>query len=213
MADTTDRVAARELIERIVRDSHLASDRERDALRRELADHFEDAAAAGASVGGDALARFGDSDDIADGFRRAYRRGWHTMYAAKVLAAAVAATLVALAIQLPLHLDVSAKTIAVTPLYLLAVRVTIFAVLAAVAAWELDVDWLCTRLERDPVRLIVACLALFTVLSAVHAYRGMQVTTLRALVGATTMVVVWASSLAILSRSDRVFLHLIGGDT
>ena len=125
----------------------------------------------------------------------------------------MAATLVALAIQLPLHLDVSARAIAVTPLYLLAVRVTIFAVLAAVAAWELDVDWLCARLERDPVRLIVACLALFTVLSAVHAYRGMQVPALRALVGATTMVVVWTSSLAILSRSDRVFLHLIGGDT
>ena len=195
MADASDRVTVDALIERIVRESHVASDRERDALRRELADHFEDAAAVGASVGGDALARFGSSDDIADGFRRAYRRGRRTLYAAKVLAAAAAATLVALAIQLPLHLDVSARAIAVTPLYLLAV------------------DWLCTRLERDPVRLVVACLALFTVLSAVHAYRGMQVPALRALVGATTMVVVWTSSLAILSRSDRVFLHLIGGDT
>jgi hypothetical protein len=212
MADATDPVTAQALIERIVRDSDLASGRERDALRRELADHFEDAAAAGASGRGDALARFGDSDDIADGFRRAYRRGRRTLYAAKVLASAVAATLVALALQLPLHLDLSARTIAITPLYALAARVSIAAVLAAVAAWELDVDWLCTRLERDPVRLVVTCLVLFAVLSAAHAYLGVQATALRALVGATTMVAVWTSSLAILSRSDRLFLHVIGGD-
>ena len=224
MADVrtpSDDVSA--LIERIVRDARITSAREREELRRELADHFEDAvrAESGTDAVSDprtagppdrrAIDRFGSIDEIAEGFRRAYRPGRRALYAAKVIGSVVAATLVALALQLPLHLERSAGAIAVAPLYAVAVRVSIFAVLAAVAAWELDVEWLCTRLERDPVRLGAACLALFVVLSAAHAALGMSVPALRAFVGATTMLAVWTSSLAIVARSDRAFLRAIGG--
>ena len=227
MADArtpSDDVSA--LIERIVREARIASARERDELRRELADHFEDAVSA--QGGRDAhavsdnrtaeppdlcvIARFGSVDEIAQGFRRAYRPGRRALYAAKVIGSVVVATLVALAVQLPLHLERSAGAIAVAPLYAVAVRVSIFAVLAAVAAWELDVAWLCTRLERDPVRLTAACLALFVVLSAAHAALGMSVPALRAFIGATTMLAVWTSSLAIVARSDRAFLRALGGE-
>jgi hypothetical protein len=228
MADarsTSDEVAA--LIERIVREARVANARDRDALRRELADHFEDAITAEGGRDEHAvsnprppeppnprvIAQFGDVDEIAEGFRRAHRRGRRALYAGKVIGSVVVATLFALALQLPLHLERSADAIAVAPLYTVAVRVSVFAVLAAVAAWELDVEWLCTRLERDPVRLAAACLALFVVLSAAHAALGMDVPVLRALVGATTMLAVWTSSLAIVARSDRAFLRALGGDS
>jgi hypothetical protein len=218
------------LIERIVREARIASARERDALRRELADHFEDAVLA--EGGRDAhavsdprtagppelrtpalrvIARFGSVEEIAEGFRRAHRPGRRALYAAKVIGSVVVATLVALALQLPLHLERSAGAIAVAPLYVVAVRVSIFAVLAAVAAWELDVESFCTRLERDPIKLVAACLALFVVLSAAHAALGMDVPVLRAFVGATTMLAVWTSTLAIVARSDRAFLRAVGG--
>ena len=214
------------LIERIVREARITSARERDELRRELADHFEDAVRAEGGRDTHALsdprtagspdlrviARFGSVAEIAEGFRRAHRPGRRALYAAKVIGSVFVATLVALALQLPLHLERSAGAIAVAPLYAVAARVSIFAVLAAVAAWELDVDWLCTRLERDPVKLAAACLALFVVLSAAHAALGMDVPALRALVGATTMLAVWTSSLAIVARSDRAFLRAGGGD-
>jgi hypothetical protein len=151
-------------------------------------------------------------EEVAEGLRRAHRPGRRALYAAKVIGAVVVATLVALALQLPLHLERSAGAIAVVPLYAVAARVSIFAVLAAVAAWELDVEWLCTRLERDPVKLGAACLALFVVLSAAHAGLGMDVPALRAFVGATTMLAVWTTSLAIVARSDRAFLRAVGGD-
>ena len=224
MADArspSDDVAA--LIERIVRDAHIASARERDALRRELTDHFEDAVGADTHAVPNprtpeppdlrAVMRFGSAEEIAEGFRRAHRPGRRALYAAKVIVSVVVATLVALALQLPLHLERSAGAIAVAPLYAVAVRVSIFAVLAAVAAWELDVEWLCTRLERDPVRLAAACVALFAVLSAAHAALGMDVPALRAFVGATTMLAVWTSSLAIVARSDRAFLRALGSDS
>ena len=159
------------------------------------------------------IAQFGDVDEIAEGFRRAHRRGRRALYAGKVIGSVVVATLFALALQLPLHLERSADAIAVAPLYAVAVRVSIFAVLAAVAAWELDVEWLCARLERDPVRLAAACLALFIVLSAAHAALGMDVPALRALVGATTMLAVWTSTLAIVARSDRAFVRALGVDS
>jgi hypothetical protein len=207
-----------ELIERIVREARIASARDRDELRRELAGHFEDAVGAVSNSrtpeppSHRVIAQFGSVEEIAEGFRRAHRPGRRALYAVKVIGSVVVATFVALALQLPLHLERSAGAIAIAPLYAVAVRVSIFAVLAAVAAWELDVEWLCTRLERDPVKLAAACLALFVVLSSAHAALGMDVPALRAFVGATTMLAVWTSSLAILARSDRVFLRAMGGD-
>lgn len=212
MADAPDPLGVDALIERIVRDANLASARDRDALRRELVAHFEDAANAGASNEADVLERFGDPALVADGFRRAYRRGRRTLYVAKIVASAAPASVVALAINLPMYLEPSPHAIALSPLFALAARISIAAVLAAVAAWELDVEWLCSRLERHPVRLVACWLALFAVMSAAHAYLGMHALMLRALFGAATLLAVWTSSVAILSRSDWLFLRFVGGD-
>jgi hypothetical protein len=111
---TSDDVAA--LIERIVREAHIVSAGERDALRRELADHFEDAARAGDVHDVErAVARFGSAAEVADGLRRAHRPGRRMLYAAKVSVSVVAATLVALALQLPHHLERSGGAITVAP--------------------------------------------------------------------------------------------------
>jgi hypothetical protein len=208
MVDTHTPLGVVAFVERIVRESNLRSARARDALRRELLDHFEDAAAMGASV--DAVERFGSPVDIAAGFRRAYRRGRRALYALKVLTSAAAATLLALVLQLPLHLQLAPVTIAVAPLYRLAAQISIAVVLIAVAAWELEIEWLCARLERDPARLVGCGLVMFIVLLASHAYLGMDVTPTHSLVGSAAMITVWTSSLAILSRADRVFVRLLG---
>ena len=213
MTDSHTPLVVTSLVARIVRESELPSSRERDALRRELMAHFEDAAVTGEAAGAEAVERFGSPDDVAIGFRRAYRRGRRALYAAKVLASVTTATLFSLAMQLPLHLQLASGTIAVAPLYLLAALLSVVVVLIAVAAWELEIEWLCTRLERDPVLLVGCCLVLFVVLSATHAYRGMDVTSGRALLGAAMLVTVWTFSIAILSRADRLFVRLFGDAT
>ena len=60
------------IIERIVSDADLPTERERSDLRRELRAHFEDAVRSGASEA-EALARFGSVHDVSSGFRRVYR--------------------------------------------------------------------------------------------------------------------------------------------
>jgi hypothetical protein len=210
MVDRPSRLSVATVVETIVRDAALPSARERDALRRELMDHFEDASEADDTTDADVLGRFGSADDISAGFRRAYRRGRHVLYVAKVVASIVVAASFSLAFQLPLHLQLASGTITIAPLYVLAALLSVIVVLIVVAAWELEIEWLCTRLERDPVRLVGVCVALFVVLTATHAYRGMQVTAGRALLGAVVLVAVWTSSLAILSRADRAFASLLG---
>jgi uncharacterized membrane protein len=201
--------AASDLIESVVRRSNLPRERDLAALRRELADHFEDAIARGQSPA-EIIARFGDADDIAGGFRDAYRPARLALRVAKVVAAALVAFVIALALQLIPHVRLHSG-VAVDALYPLAARLSIAVVLAAVAAWELDVEPLCTRLEREPVGLAAVCLTLFVLLAATHEYLGMHVGSLQALVGASTMVAVWVSSLAVLSRADRAYLRWFGG--
>jgi hypothetical protein len=193
------------LIDVIVREARLPSGRERDALRRELLDHFEDA-------GDGALARFGSAESVAGGFRAAYRRGRLVMHVARVLGATAVAVGLALLLQLPLNLELERGAIVLTHWYAMAVPVSIFVVLAAIAAWELELEPLCARMERDPARMLGASLVLFVLIFTLHAFSSMPVTPAHAFLGASALLAVWASTLAVLSRADRVLLRLTGGE-
>ncbi|MGH7577737.1 MAG: ADOP family duplicated permease [Longimicrobiales bacterium] len=61
------------LVNRLVREANLPSARERDELRRELLSHF-DAVGSSPEALRAAIERFGDTQAVTDGFRRAYRR-------------------------------------------------------------------------------------------------------------------------------------------
>jgi hypothetical protein len=208
VADETRRAesaAVDALIERIVRDAKLPSVRERDALRRELMDHFEDA-------GEGALARFGSAESVAGGLRAAYGRGRTMLHVARVVVATLVATGLALLLQLPVNLELERGGIVLTHWYFMAIPVSVFVVLAAVAAWELELESLCVRLERDPPRMLAASLALFAMIFTLHAFSSMPVTPAHAFLGASALLAVWTSTLAVLSRADRVLLRLTGGD-
>jgi hypothetical protein len=200
-----DSAAIDALIDEIVREAQLPSAHERDALRRELLDHFEDA-------GEGALARFGSAESVAGGFRAAYRRSRALLHVARVVAVTVVAMGLALVVQLPLNLELERGAIVVTHWYVMAMPVSIVVVLAAVAAWELELEPLCARLERDPARMLGTSLTLFVVIFTVHAFSSMPVTPAHAFLGASALLGVWTSTLAVLSRADRVLLRITGGD-
>jgi hypothetical protein len=221
-AEATRARAISVMIERIVRESHVANERERDALRQELEDHFDDAISAARTRGmarGDnadettaALERFGDMELVVHGFRHAYRRGRRTLYAAKVVASAIAAIGISALLQLLVNLELASGALAVTQWYSLAVRTSIAVVIVAVAAWELEIEPLCARLERDPVRILVVMLALFALLFVMHVRSDNPVTAAHAFFGTAALIAVWTSTLAVLSRSDQLFLRVLGGE-
>jgi len=206
-----ERRAPSELIERLVRDSNLPSRRAREELRRELESHFAEAGDSPEAIGA-ALARFGSADAVADGFRRAYRRGRVALYVAKVLASIVASTVVALALQLlvtvaaghgrhalhlaPAHLRISALSLAV--------------VLVAVAAWELGIEPLCGRLERHPPLLLATLTALCPAAYVAHLALNAGSDVGGAFVGAAVTVAIWISTIAILSRLETAYVRFFG---
>jgi hypothetical protein len=201
----TESAAIDALVESIIRDAKLPSASERDALRRELIDHFEDA-------GDGALERFGRAESVAGGFRAAYRRSRTLVHLARLVAVMIVALSFALLLQLPINLELERGQIVLTHWYVMAVPVSLFTVVAAIAAWELGLETVCVRLERDPVRMLAASLALFVVIFTVHTFSSMPVTPAHAFLGASALLAVWTSTLAVLSRADRVLLRLTGGD-
>lgn len=209
--------AVRELIERLVRESNLPDARAREELRRELASHFQEC---GDSEGAlrEAVGRFGNPNAVIRGFRAAYRRGRPVLYAAKVAAAIVAASLVALALELiaNLRLGGGGGPVHIGGGYPISAVFAVTIVVVLVAAWELDIEPLCARLERRPVRLVATFGALFVGLyfghplvhgpMALHAPMDLGLI----LVAATTALAVWACTVAIAARLDLVFVRLFG---
>ena len=212
--DAQDRAEIDALVERLVREARLPNARARDELRRELASHFEDAAeAVGARA---ALARFGDGSVIADGFRRAYRRGRRALYAGKIAASVLASTLVAIALQLVAHAQTAATAEGVGGVYLSAwyrpaAHVSMALVVIAVAAWELGIEPLCVRLEREPLRLLATWGVLLAAVLAAHALRAAALDPLQASMRTAATVAVWASTIAITARLDVAYLRRFGG--
>jgi hypothetical protein len=210
------REAVRELIERLVRDSDLSDARAREELRRELESHFADCGDSESALR-DALARFGSPDAVARGFRAAYRRGRGALYAAKILASVVVASVVGLALELIANLRVAgdAGVVRLGGGYLVSACFAVTIVLVLVAAWEFDVEPLCARLERRPLRLVATVGALFAAIYlghplvhgplAIHAPFDVALI----LAASATGVAVWVSTIAILARLDVAFLRLL----
>jgi hypothetical protein len=206
-----DDPAVRELIDRLVRDADLPDARAREDLRRELASHFEEAGRS-PDLGRRAVERFGDTTAVAEGFRRAYGPRRILLYVTKVIASILASAAVALLLQgmVSLRLTPGLDAPYVSAWFEVSARVSMLVVLLGVAAWELDIDHLCTRLERRPVRLLTTYLVFFTGAYVTHQLIDHVVTPGQALVGTATTLAVWICTIAIVSRVDLAFVRRIG---
>lgn len=205
-----DRARVRALIERLVREAKLGRARDRDELRRELESHFEEAGTSPDALRA-ALERFGDADAIGDGFRRAHRRGRAAFYAAKVLASLVVSLVVAILLQAAasVRVDTGAALLRLAPGYFVAVPFSAMIIVVLVAAWELDFEPLCVRLERRPLRLLATLGALFTAIFLTHLETHELIAPATALLGSATTVAVWVCTVAIISRLDLAFMNLL----
>ncbi|HVE79252.1 MAG TPA: hypothetical protein VNA89_10345 [Gemmatimonadaceae bacterium] len=208
---TDERQAVAALIERLVGEANIPGRRARDELRRELESHFEEAGASPEALRA-AIERFGSAETIGDGFRRAHRRGRLAFYAAKVAASIVVAAVLALALQLVVNLRVErgAGAMWLAPGYAIGLRTSIVIILLVVAAWELGIEPLCARLERNPARLLTTLGAFFTAISLTHLAVGSLIDPGHALVASAAQVAVWTCTLAVLSRFDLVYLGFLG---
>jgi len=210
------RQAVRALIERLVQASDLPDERAREELRRELESHFEESGDTEETLR-HALARFGNPDVVTRGFRAAYRRGRPALYVVKVLGSIIVAGLVALALELiaNVRLDGSAASVRIGGGYPISACFAVAIVVILVAAWELDIEPLCARLERRPLRLLATFGAVFAGIylghPVVHGPMGihapMDVGLI--LVASATGVIVWTCTIAIAARLDFVFLRLL----
>jgi len=202
-----------ELVERLVRASDVADPRAREELRRELASHFDESGDSPEALR-DALARFGSAEVVGRGFRAAYRRGRGALYAAKVLASVVAATSVAVVLELVANLRVShdgRAGLGIGHGFPISVGFALAIVILVVAAWELDIEPLCARLERRPMRLLGAFAAVFATIYFGHPLVHGPIDAPLGLViaASATGVAVWACTIAIVARLDLAFLRLL----
>ena len=206
-----ERRAVEALIEHLVRESGLPDQRARDDLRRELESHFDEAGRSPEAIRA-ALERFGSLDDVSAALRRAHRRGRLALYTAKVLASVVVAVAAALVVQVFPNLTVGHGDAGVRlgAGYLISASFSTAIVLVLVAAWELDIEPLCARLERRPLRLAATFAALFAGIYAIHPALHETMGPSRAAVASAAAVVVWACTVAIVARLDFAFTSLFG---
>jgi hypothetical protein len=200
------------LVDRLVRESRIPSARGRDELRRELLSHFDEVGSSPAAIGA-AVDRFGSAELIADGFRRAYRRGRFVLYAAKIVASIVASALAAIVVDLVVSLRFATGSIWLTPEHARTAAYSMAIVLVAVGAWELGVEPLCGRLERRPIRLLVTFATVFAGAYLVHSTINAFIDPGHAFVASGLTIVIWTTTIAILSRFDLAYLRLFGTKT
>jgi hypothetical protein len=212
-----ERQAVDALIERLVRDADLPDARARAELRRELRGHFDEAGDSPEALRV-ALERFGSADAVARGFRGAYRRGRAALYVAKVVTSIVAASIAGLALELIANLRIGGDGagLRLGGGYLVSAGFALTIVLVLVAAWELDIEPLCARLERRPARLLATFGALLGAIyfghPAIHGPMGIHgpMDVRLMVVGSSVGVAVWACTVAIAARLDLAFASLLG---
>ncbi|HEX4468866.1 MAG TPA: hypothetical protein VH080_04990 [Gemmatimonadaceae bacterium] len=195
----------KELIDHVVRDAKVPTARERDELRRELESHFADAGGSPDALRA-AIERFGSPELVGDALERAHRHNRVLTHVVRVLAASFAATLCALVIQIVMNLRFESRSsLSLAPSFVPSAAFSTMLVVALVAAWELDIDALCARLERHPVRLLGTLATLATSMVLFHAAQNGWVHPAKALTESSIDVVIWTCTIAILARADRVF--------
>ncbi|HEY2377599.1 MAG TPA: hypothetical protein VGH98_16590 [Gemmatimonadaceae bacterium] len=197
-----------ELIDRVVRDAKLPAARARDELRRELESHFADAGGSPESLRA-AIERFGSPELVGGALERAHRHNRVLSHIIRILAASLASALLALVIQIVVNLRFDGPaTLGLAPSFVASAAFSTMLVVALVAAWELDIDSLCARLERHPVRLLGTVAALAASMVLFHATQHGWVHPAKALTESSIDVIIWTCTIAILTRVDRAFARV-----
>jgi len=203
-----DERSVTELIDGIIRAARIPSARERAELRRELESHFAEVDDSPEALHA-AIERFGDPGVVSGALERAHRHSQVLTHIARVLVASLASAFVAFAIQLAVNLRrVSPDTVALRPSFLTSASFSTMLVIALVAAWELDIDSLCARLERNPVRLLTIVAGLASAMLLFHASQNSWLHPGRALFESSIDAVIWTCTIAILARADRAFARV-----
>jgi hypothetical protein len=196
-------------IDGIVRASKIPDALAREELRRELESHFAEAGDTADALR-NAVDRFGSPADVSRALERTHRRSRFFTSLLRIVTAVAAASIVAVAIQLiaNLHVDAQGNIVGLGRGFGRSVAFATMIVVALVAAWELDIDSLCARLEKHPLRLCATVLGLSTIMLLVHAAENSLVAPGRAIVASAVDVVIWTCTIAILARTDRVFARV-----
>lgn len=99
----TERDRVRALVDKVVADARIPSARERDDLRRELLDHFEDSGSS-ADATQAAIARFGAPADVVRHLRRIYGLSYLAAYGLKIAAGVILSSAAACLIELGIEI-------------------------------------------------------------------------------------------------------------
>ena len=199
-----------ELIDRVIREAGIRSTREREELRRELESHFADAGGTPESLH-DAIARFGSPTSVGAELARTHRRGRFAMHLLRLAVAISASAGAATVIQLIANLRVGSAddAFALAPGFRRSAVFSAMIVIVLVAAWELDVESLCARLERHPMRMLGIIFGLAAAILLFHATERTMIPAPGHAIGASVVaVIVWICTIVILARTDRVFARV-----
>lgn len=211
MADRDDVQA---LIDRVVRASHITDAREREALRRELESHFADVADSPGALRA-AMARFGNPSEVGGGLDRAHRGSNLVRQLLRLIVVFGASGVVAIILQLATNLrrDVRSDAIVLAPAFPRSLAFSSLLIVLLVAAWELDVEPFCARLERSPLRLIAAVGGLALLMLVCHAATNSMLSPRLAMSASAVDVAIWTCTIAILARADRSFARVFARPT
>ena len=126
---------------------------------------------------------------------------------AAVATAIVASAVIALVVQIiaNMPLDSPATAAGFGHSFFRSISFSLMIVVVLVAAWELDIESLCARLERQPLRLTLTLVALATTMLLFHAFEATPLLPAKAFVESGLDMIVWACTIAILARLDRAF--------
>jgi hypothetical protein len=203
-----DREKLQAFIDRVVRESRIGDARERDALRRELESHFADVANSPEALRAP-MERFGSPAVVGGALDRAHRGSLFVRQLLRLGLVIGASGAVALVLQLATNLRRDASdAVILAPAFARSIAFSSLLIVLLVAAWELDVEPFCARLERHPFRLIGTVGTLALVMLIVHAATSTLLPPGLAISASAVDVAIWTCTVAILARADRIFARV-----
>lgn len=204
-----DRDELQTFIDRVVSESRIAGAREREELRRELESHFAEVADSPEALRA-AMARFGSPSEVGGALDRAHRGSQLVRQLLRLALVLGASGAVALVLQLATNLrrDVRSDAIVLGPAFARSMAFSSLLILLLVAAWELDVEPFCARLERRPLRLLATVGGLALLMVIVHAASNSVLPPRLAMSASAVDVAIWTCTIAILARVDRRFARV-----
>ena len=204
-----DRDLLREFIERVVRESRISDARERDALRLELESHFADVVDSPDALLA-AMARFGSATEVGGALDRAHRGSQLVRQLLRLGLVFGGSGSIALVLQLATNLrrDIRSDAIVLGPAFVRSIAFSVLLIVLLVAAWELDIEPFCARLERRPLRLMATVGALALVMLTFHAATNTLLAPGLAVSASAVDVAIWTCTIALLARADRRFARV-----